>query len=165
MKSALIVVGIAFTAGIVIGVFGFMSAKQKTLEVRELFTAFTYFLEDHAGRFPASEAELRGAPFVNEQPDGSLLLTHRENDRFGRDSLGYPLGRLDRFKIPWGVDLAALTIDREGITRDEQGKEVLIISQGTSIDMLRRFTRDLLKVSEEIRKEANEEADPNELAA
>lgn len=165
MKGAFIVIGITFVVGLVIGVLGFVSAKRQTLEVRELFTAFTYFLEDNQARFPANEQELRTAAFVTVQPDGALLLENRENDRFRRSAAGYPLNDLERFNIPWGVDLATLTIDREGITRNTDGREVLIIGQGTSIDILRRFTRDLLMVAEEIRAEAEPAAtDPNTAA-
>ena len=162
MKSAFIVIGITFVVGIAVGVLGFISAKRQTLEVRELFTAFTYFLEDNQGRFPASEAELKAAQFVQEQPDGTLLLVNRPDDRFRRGVAGYPLKALERFHIPWGVDLASLTIDREGITRDPDGEEVLIISQGASIDILRRFTRDLQTVAEEIRGDGEAAAgEPN----
>jgi len=161
MKGAFIVIGITFVVGIAIGVFGFISAKRQTLEVRELFTAFTYFLEDNDARFPAGEAQLRAAAFVQEQPDGSLLLVNRPDDRFRRGAAGYPLKQLERFHIPWGVDLASLTIDPLGITRDPDGQEVLIISRGASIDILRRFTRDLLKVAEEIRAKASGATEPN----
>jgi hypothetical protein len=163
MKSAILIVGVTFLVGIVVGVLGFVSAKRQTLEVRELFTSFTYFLEDHEGRFPASEDELRKAAFVEVQPDGAILLINREGDRFQRAATGYPLRKLERFKIPWGVDLSKLTIEPDGITRAADRQEVLIIGQGASIDILRQFTRDLIKVAEVIRgagevaKTANDE--------
>lgn len=154
MRGGLLVVAIVALIGVVIGALSVAHTSRRVDVVQDLFTGLVYYLDDHDGRLPPSKDAFLDAPFVEPLPDGGCRILNREDDRFGREAVGVAVDDLDRYEIPWGVNLQTLTVDKEGAVRNPDGEEVLLIKGGPPLDAVRRFSRDLLRVAKEIR--ANE---------
>ncbi len=151
-RGGLLVVSLALIAGAVIGAVSFVSYKQSVHAIDDLFTAFVYFMDDHDGRFPASEQELIETGMLRHEPDGALHFdkSHARPDHPIRPQIsGARVASLQRFAIPWGIDFARLShevIPNDAlIVRDANGYEVLAIGEVASVQVRRRFTWDLLR--------------------
>ena len=148
-RAGFTVVGITLLVGICLGIVSFVRYKQSVQSIEDLFTALACFLSENNGRFPASSEELLKSDFVQRNADGSFQLmpdAARERLRKPRPVYSARISSLDRFQIPWGIDLGTLAWEVDvGIMRDEKGHEALIIGDVSSVQARRQFTYELLQ--------------------
>lgn len=150
MKSGLTLVVVLIVIGVVAGVYQVAATGERMRELQDLFAGFVWYLEAHEGEFPASAEAFVAAPFVEETPAG-LVIRPRDAEGDRLRTTGRPIGNLADYRVNWGVALAALTLDDEGVPRDADGRETLALRQGASKRVLEQFTRDLMWAAEDIR--------------
>ena len=154
MKGGIAVVVVALLIGIGFGVYQVRATLTTINEVQDLFSGLVYYLEDHHGAMPESAEAFQAADFVERTPDGATRVATRAGDPFHRQAIGAEIADLSIYRVAWGADLTTLSIDRDGALRDAEGREVRLLGAGANVDTLRQFSRDLLKISREIRAAA-----------
>jgi hypothetical protein len=128
--------------------------KSELLAIGDLNTGLIYFMEQNAGRFPASEAEFLASPFVERLPDGAFRVRARPDSAYRRETYGYPIRDLGRFEIQWGADLSASTLDQRGKVVDAEQRPVKLVLWPSSPNSAREYSRLLFEVSRRARQAA-----------
>lgn len=146
------VLGLCVVLSVVVGVRLWRQINRGLPPAQDLVTGLMYFMESHGGRFPASEEEFLASDFVEKLPDGGIRIVPRPGTRFRRTPWGVVIRDLGRYRIAWGVDLAALTIDRRGVVRDGQGNEVTLVRWPDSPRSGRSYSRLLVAVHRSLAK-------------
>lgn len=155
MRNAVIVICLCLVAGVVLALVGVERYKESVANVEDVFTGLTYFLEDHQGRFPVSEAEFRQCAFLETLSSGAIRIRPRPESRFRKHTYARPIRKLADFEIRWGVDLSMLRWNAaEELAEDEKGSEVLVIGPVSTIPARRAFTHDLMRIVKQIRSES-----------
>ncbi|MDX2200179.1 MAG: hypothetical protein SF069_14555 [Phycisphaerae bacterium] len=152
-RTGLLVVALTMIAGMAIGAVSFVQYKHSVHTIEDLFTAIVYFMDDHGGRFPASQEELVQSGLLRILPDGGMQFDttrSRSGHPIRPHLVGAKVASLERFAVPWGLDLGALcyeVIPHDAlIVRDPaNGHEVLALGEVASVQSRRRFTWDLLR--------------------
>ncbi|RMF85715.1 MAG: hypothetical protein D6744_00970 [Planctomycetota bacterium] len=124
---------------------------QELTPTQDLVLGLIYFMEQHDGRFPQSEAEFRAADFVHELDDGAIRIEAPPDTRFRKSTHGFPIADLTPFDIQWGVDMASLHVDERGRVRDADDREVSLIRWPASPNSGRTYSMVLLSAYREIR--------------
>ena len=154
MRGAVVVIGLCLLIGVGLGVALMPRLKDELLCVQDLTTGLIYFIEAHGGRLPASEQEFRESRFVATQPDGCIRIVANPESNYRRETHGYDIGDLARYRIGWGVDLTSLEVDEYGRVRDRDGKAVVLFKWPSSEGSEKGYSRLLLLVSREVRSRA-----------
>lgn len=145
-RGGLVVVGITLVVGLIVGVVSFARYKHSVETIEDLFTGLVYFLEDHAGRFPASADEFLKSDFVKSDADGRIRISGRPASPYRPHAYGVPID-LARMHVTWGVDLSALRLEKVlWIIRDPSDHDTMLIGDVSSIQTRRKFTLDLIRV-------------------
>jgi len=156
LRSGWVVFALCVAISVGLGVALKMRYKPELSATQDVIAALVYFMEEHGGRFPASEAELRACSFVEAQPDGALRILPRAGTYFSRPPHGIPLADLTPFEIAWGVDLAACRVDERGLLRDANGAEVRLVRWPSSPSSWKVYSLQLYAAQVEIRRLAGE---------
>lgn len=146
MRSGLIVVFAALLAGTGIGVWGLQHYKQSVYTLEDLGRGLGYYVEAN-GSFPPSQEAFVDSPFVEKLQGGDIRIVAPDKSSIPGKPYGRPIANLDKYQIPWGEDLTKLHIDeKDRAVRDPNGYEIQLVGQGSSTEMLRRISRELLAV-------------------
>jgi|GEM_PF-5911943 len=151
MRTGLTVVAVCLM--ISAGLGWSMRGKFKTglTPTQDLVVGLMYFMEDHAGRFPASEDEFLAQPFVEHLPDGTFKIVPKATTAYTHVTHEYPIRNLSRYRILWGADLESLTVDDRSVVRNAAGERVELIRWPDSPKSGNAYTLMLLAEAEKIR--------------
>ncbi|HMQ15579.1 MAG TPA: hypothetical protein PKC49_06355 [Phycisphaerae bacterium] len=153
MKSGFIVVSLLLAVSVLMA-FGLRGRyKKELLETQDLTIGLLYFLEEHEGRFPASEQEFLASSFVEHEADGVFRIRGRADSRYRRHTHGYPIRGIERFAIAWGADLRDLREDHYGNVLDAAGRKVVLVTWPSSPPSGKEYARMLVAASRAIRAE------------
>jgi hypothetical protein len=150
MKSGFIVVGILLAISVIVAVGLRNRYKSELLAVQDLTTGLLYFMEEHEGRFPASQAEFVASGFVEQAADGAIVIRGRPESSY-RQAYGYPIRDLPRFAVAWGTVMEGLTENERGRVVDSSGKLVELVKWPSSPPSGKEYSRMLLAASRAIR--------------
>jgi len=151
MRSAAVVIaGCLLLAG-VFALRQYHSFKTDLVATQDLVLGLLYFMEQHQGRFPASEEEFLASPFVDRASDGAIVIRAPQQTRYRRRTHGYPIRDLAPFRVRWGTDLSALRLDPRGVALDPDGKAVELVGWPGSPKSGRVYTRLLMIESQRLR--------------
>lgn len=120
---------------------------------QDLMIALMYFMEDHDGRLPASEAEFRGQSYVEGLDNGAVRIHVKPEyeDRYRRPS-GVRIADLGSYAIAWGRAMDDLVLDDYGNTRGADKEKVELIRWAASPPSGKTNTQILLRVRDEMMK-------------
>lgn len=127
--------------------------REDLTATQDVVLGLIYFMEQHGGRLPASEAEFRSAAFVEPLPDGAIRITPPPQTRFRRQTHGIPIRDLAPFRIRWGTELGALTLSADGKAHDAEGRTVELAAWPSSPSSGKGYTVVLLAAWQEIRSQ------------
>jgi hypothetical protein len=150
MKTGLAVVAALLLISGVIGYGLFRRYKPELTQTQDLVTGLIYFMEDHTGRFPASENEFRASPFIESTADGIRVLP-KPGTKFRAETHGIVIRDLAPFKIAWGADFDRIQIDDRGKPRWPDGSEATLVVWPSSPPSAKTYAIMLLTVAEQIR--------------
>lgn len=153
MKSGLTVVAVLLLISGVVAYWLSRVYGPELTQTQDLLTGLIYYMEDHDAQFPASEAEFRASPFIEQTSDGLRVLP-KTDTKFRRETHGILIRDLKPFKIHWGADLSTITLDNRGKPRWPDGQEASLVSWPSSPPSGRAYTQMLCAIAREIRGEA-----------
>lgn len=126
----------------------------------DLYAALVYFAEDHGGRLPESEAELRGCDFVKVCADGAWIVTRKNGSECWLEVHEWPIHDVPGFQVAWGADIQSLQPTEYGGVASAAGEEVFLLRAGGNhrlwIARSRRLTRSLYDISMRVSAEAGQ---------
>ncbi|MFN0136170.1 MAG: hypothetical protein ACKVS9_08655 [Phycisphaerae bacterium] len=161
MRNGLIVFSLCILGSIGLSVMLFLTYKRETPATQDLITGLLYFMEQHDGRFPASEAEFRACSFVEPLPSGGVRIKPVTDSQFRRQTHGVEIADLKPFQIAWGADLAALSFNEYGKARDADNNPVALITFPTVRSSGKNYTFMLLAFREQILAKKQPESAPS----
>lgn len=161
MKAGLRIVALCIVVGSIGGAVMLWNTQKRIRESQDIVLGLTYFMEQHAGRLPASESEFLSSPFVETVSDTdsatSIRIRPYDESQYRHDPHGVTIANLDEYKIAWGTELSGLTYDAQGELRDEKGNGVKLIrwpttGYGSGSPAAARYADLLLTASRDIRR-------------
>lgn len=150
MKSGLAVVAALLLISGVIAYGLYRRYKPELAQTQDIVTGLIYFMEDHAGQFPASENEFRASTFVEKTTDGFRVLP-KPGTKFRTETHGIVIHDVTPFRVAWGADLTTIQIDDRGKPRWPDGKEAALVIWPSSPPSSKTYTLMLLTIAEQIR--------------
>ncbi len=160
-----IVLGICLLASTIVAVGTRWQVSEDLPATQDVVTGLIYFLEQHAGRFPANAEEFLASPFVTRRPDGAIVIRPAAGTRYRAATNGVAIRDLEPFRIRWGVDLSTLHIDESGRLRDAEQREVELVRWPASPPSARKYSVLLAGISEKLREHAASAGQPGTSAA
>ena len=154
MRAGLTVVGICLVLSVVIAWQLKGRYKDELLSVQDLATGLIYYIEEHGGEFPPSEAEFLASDFIEHLPDGPVRIAGRPDSDYRRETYGYPIRDLPRFKVAWGARFEEMSLNERGRGVDGTGRVVQLVAWPSSGSSGREFSMLLYEVSQRARKKA-----------
>lgn len=151
MKSGLIVFGVCVGLAAVLGVTFYLNIREGLAQTQDIVTGLIYFMEEHAGRFPASEEEFLASSFVERLPGGAIRIHSPQGTRFRKATNGVTISGLQQFQIAWGTDLTALTLSEYGKAERPDGNTVELVSWKDSPPSGKGYTLVLLSAAQQCR--------------
>lgn len=130
MKSGLIVFGLCVLGSIGLSVWLASIYGREMPPTQDLITGLLYFMEQHEGRFPASEKEFVESSFVEKVPGGIRILP-QPNSMFRRETHGVIIGDLKPFQVAWGADFEKIRFNEYGKPKDMDGEPLTLVSMPT----------------------------------
>lgn len=132
MKSGLLVVAACMVVGAVLGVGVYLRIREGLAQTQDVVTGLIYFMEQHDGRFPSSEAEFLGSEFVERLPGGAIRIKGPRETKFRNVTNGASIPSLPPFEIRWGTDLSTLQLNEYGKAKDPEGNTVELLKWQSS---------------------------------
>jgi hypothetical protein len=152
MRGAVIVMSICLVGSVLLAFVVRGKLKSEFVASQDLMLGLIYYMEQSGGRLPQSEAAFRAAAFVEELPEGGVLIHAPEATRYRRETHGYPIADLGPFNVRWGTDLASLTVDEYRNLRDAGGEKVELVHWPSSPPSGKGYSIILLSTSAEIQE-------------
>lgn len=115
------------------GAFNDRRYRDRLFGTGDMFAALMYYLEAHEGEFPASPDDLLSLESVAY--DGKVWRVRRCPDSGFDHLIGqvyeWPIRDIGRYRIRWGSDMAKLQLGADGVLREGNGNEVLLLTGGS----------------------------------
>ncbi|MBI5863668.1 MAG: hypothetical protein HZB38_03995 [Planctomycetes bacterium] len=158
MKTGLAVVAAVLALSIAIA-YGIKQRYGPELaQTQDLVTGLIYFLEQHAGRFPATEQEFTSSAFIEKTGDGGIRVLPQPNTRYRPKTYGIVIRDLARFKVAWGADLTQIHVDERGIGRLPDGREITLVCWPSSPPSAKEYVWLLLDIHKQTQAAASQPA-------
>lgn len=151
MRNGLIVFSLCILGSIGLSIMLFLTYKRETPATQDVVTGLLYFMEQHDGRFPASEQEFRACSFVESLPGGGVRIKPVADSRFvRRETHGVEIPDLKPFQIAWGTNLDAIQFNEYGNPKDADNNPVSLVTFPTVRSSGRNYTFILLGIREKM---------------
>lgn len=160
MRGAFFVIGICLVVSVFLAWQVKRSMQTDLVGAQDLVLGLIYFMEQHDGRFPASQEEFVSSSVVRVDEAGAYHIVPPAETRYSRTVHDYPLTDLARFEIQWGADLDTLTINDRGKVLDANGREVKLLEWPASPPSGKVYSGILLIQHQQIRQRLAEQQGP-----
>lgn len=150
MRNGLLVVFGLLAASTAIALLLYARYRHDLTATQDVVMGLIYFMEQHEGRLPASEAEFRAADYVEALPDGGIRIHAPSKTRFRRQTHGFPVADLAPFAIRWGTDLGSLEVNKRGQALDAEGRVIEVARWPSSPNSGKGYTIVLIAARNEI---------------
>jgi hypothetical protein len=154
MRGAVIVISSCLVISVVLAFFLRHKFTDELVASQDLMLGLIYFMEQHGGRLPDSEAEFRAAEFVEELPGGGVRIRAPRETRYQPRTHGYPIRDLAPFRVRWGTDLTTLTPDDYHNLRNPAGEKVQLVRWPASPPSGKGYSLILASTARDIRERA-----------
>lgn len=151
MKNGSIVIAGCLLLSVVLGAVLYSRYRTTLPAVQDVVTGLIYFIEEHEGRFPASQEEFLSAGIFEKGADGAWRIVPRPNSHYQHNPHRAPIASFEPFKIAWGADLSTWTVAERGVVHDGSGEGVLPVTWPSSPKSGEGYARILLRVHAETR--------------
>ena len=151
MRSGLLVVGGCLLISTIVAFFLRARFTEELTPTQDLVLGLIYFMEQHDGRLPESEAEFRAADFVHRLDDGSIRIEAPADTRYRHATHGFPIADLTPFQVRWGANLDELHVDERGRVCDAADREVDLVRWPASPKSGRTYSMVLYSAFRDIR--------------